>query len=835
MSSINASQVLETKPVGKLLLQYSVPIKKIFKNLFFKYFNKKMLSQEEFNKLIFNKYRVKNLIHSSGFADVYEGINEKENIPVALKLEKRKNNFNILESEAFLLINLKGYGIPKIITYGRHGLYNVLIEELLGLSIGHIYDSYIRNKFDLKDICMIALQSLDRIEYIHSKLVIHRDIKPHNLVLGRNDPNVIYLIDFGLSRKYRSSRTGKHIKFNNLKLTFGSLRYLSINGNKGLEQSRRDDLESLGYMLIFLATGTIPWIQYEDIEIDVVKKYLLVYKIKKNISSEKLCKGLPDEMIEYINYCKGLHFEEDPDYNHLRSLFLQILNKKNLKNDMNFSFFNIILNESQRNNNIESYNKNIIKRSVTPHIRLLNKIKTNLLKEKSKTILENENYKIGRISHLQKPINYFYKDNEDNINNEKEGSINEGENKKLKKIKHHLESESTKERDLRCINTDKSLSTSCDKKEKSKNKNRKKRKRFYKDNTNIKISHQPINELNIESGDNIKIVDNEESKILELNYDDTEFNFNQELLKFEQNKETDNLGDIYNNKVDEKINNINLIDENNFYIEKKAESKNDRDTNYKKQFKNIKFISNNNFWDDDIEEITEDRYQFNIYNNINLACFDIPEYNLNRLQYYNIYNKNNQIMNNNYNNNNNKKQYNKNIIDNKKTKNIEQKININLNNNNIGQKKYIKVSNKASNYQVISKKTNYNNNNNDGGIPVGKNKLNNLIQKQKELKNNKFRTNRSYINLSENQTNKSINKTQNIQKNKFQQNYINNLRTTKENMSKTNRLNNNYKKINYINNNMILNEDIHYKIKTNEYDDDNNINLEYNIAKTGFN
>ena len=804
--------------------------------MFFKYFNKKMLSQEEFNKLIFNKYRVKNLIHSSGFADVYEGINEKENIPVALKLEKRKSNFNILESEAFLLMNLKGYGIPKIITYGRHGLYNVLIEELLGLSIGHIYDSYIRNKFDLKDICMIALQSLDRIEYIHSKLVIHRDIKPHNLVIGRNDPNVIYLIDFGLSRKYRSSRTGKHIKFNNLKLTFGSLRYLSINGNKGFEQSRRDDLESLGYMLIFLATGTIPWIQYENIEIDVVKKYLLVYKIKKNIPTEKLCKGLPDEMIEYINYCKGLHFEEDPDYNHLRSLFVQILNKKNLKNDMKFCFFNLILNESQRNNNRESYNKKIIKRSVSPHIRLLNKIKTNLLKEKSKTILENENYNIGSISHLQKPINYFYKDNEDNnINNEKEGSINEGENKKLKQFKHHLESESTKERDLRCLNTDKSLSTSWDKKEKSKNKYRKKRKRFYKDNIDIKNSYQPINELNIKSGENMKIVDNEESKILELNYDDTEFNFNQELLKFEQNKETDKLGDIYNNKVDEKVNNINLIDENNFYIEKKAESKNDRDTNYKKKFKNIKFISNNNFWDDDIEEITEDRYQFNTFNNVDLIYFDIQNYNLNKRQTYNIYNKNNQIMNNNYNNNNNKKQYNKNIIDNNKTKNIEQKININLNNNNIGQKKYIKVNNKTSNYQVINKKTNYNNNNIGGGISVGKNKSNNLIQKQKELKNNKFRTNRSYINPSKNQTNKSNNKTQNIHKNKFQQNYVNNLRTKKEKMSKTNRLNSSYKKINYINNNMILNEDIHYKIKTNEYDDNNNINLEYNIAKIGFN
>ena len=224
-----------------------------------------MSNREILKKLIFNKYKIKKLIHLSEFASVYEGINVKDKIPVAVKLEKRKSKYNVLKSEAFLLMNLKGFGIPKIISYGISGLYNVLIEELLGKSIGSIFNTIKEGKFNLKDICMIAIQSLERLEYIHSKLVIHRDIKPDNLVIGRSDPNIIYLIDFGLARKYRSSRTGKHIKFNNLKLTYGSLRYLSINGNRGYEQSRRDDLESLGYMLIFLATCNVHWNKAEKI------------------------------------------------------------------------------------------------------------------------------------------------------------------------------------------------------------------------------------------------------------------------------------------------------------------------------------------------------------------------------------------------------------------------------------------------------------------------------------------------------------------------------------------------------------------------------------------
>ena len=368
-----------------------------------------MLNGHKQNKLIFNKYKLKSLIHSSDFGSVYEGINEKENIPVAIKLEKKNGKYNMLESEAFLLINLKGHGIPKVITYGHHGSYNVLIEELLGLSIGRIYQIKRLKKFSLKDICMIALQALERLEFIHSKLVIHRDIKPYNFVIGKEDPELIYLIDFGLSHKYKSSRTGKHIQFKNLRLIYGSLRYLSINGNKGYEQSRRDDLESLGYMLIYLATGYLPWLKVEILDTETIKKYIIAYKMKKSYTAEKLCTGLPKEMATYLNYCKELYFEQDPDYNYLRSLFYLILFQINQKNDLKFIW---ISNNHFKAIKQENIDKKKRKRSASPYIRLLNKIKVSLERNKSINQIGSKN-KISFSIH-DMSLSFLYNEDEDN-------------------------------------------------------------------------------------------------------------------------------------------------------------------------------------------------------------------------------------------------------------------------------------------------------------------------------------------------------------------------------------------------------------------------------------
>ena len=122
----------------------------------------------------------------------------------------------MLESEAYYLFSLRGTGIPEVLSFGRRKHYNILVEPLLGKSLFDIFNEN-RKRMPLPDICLIAKQIIDRIQWVHSRGLVHRDIKPDNFLIGLKDPNVIYLIDFGLSKKYKSDKTGKHIKFESFK------------------------------------------------------------------------------------------------------------------------------------------------------------------------------------------------------------------------------------------------------------------------------------------------------------------------------------------------------------------------------------------------------------------------------------------------------------------------------------------------------------------------------------------------------------------------------------------------------------------------------------------
>ena len=302
------------------------------------------------NSFLFKKYKLIKKLCSGAFGNIYLGYYIRNNSYVAIKTEPRKTPNQHLETEAYFLYSLKGIGIPEILSYGRTKYYNVLVEPLLGKSLYHLYLDNNRH-FEIKDICLIGIQIIDRLEWIHSKNVIHRDIKPDNFLIGENDPNVLYLIDFGLSTKYRSSASGKHVKFGFTGKLTGTTKYSSANTIRGGEQSRKDDLESVAYMIIFFMKGDLPW---EHIKSNnEINKYYKIYMMKKNLPVQQLCKGLPIQIYNFLKYVKGLTFEEQPDYNYLRSLFKALLYKYKYiyNNKMTFSWVdkNCIFNNGSIN------------------------------------------------------------------------------------------------------------------------------------------------------------------------------------------------------------------------------------------------------------------------------------------------------------------------------------------------------------------------------------------------------------------------------------------------------------------------------------------------------
>ena len=283
------------------------------------------------NSIIFKKYRVKKKLGEGAFGDVYMGSSIENNELVAIKVEQRKIAKPLLETEAFFLYSLRGLGIPEVLSFGRLRNYNVLVEPLLDKSLFDLFAER-RKRLALEDICLIAKQVIDRIQWIHSKNIVHRDIKPDNFLIGRKDPNVIYLIDFGLSKKYKSSTTGKHIKFGFTGKLTGTVRFASANALRGGEQSRRDDLESIGYMIIFFMRGRLPWQGVTGNK--KMERYLKIYKMKKNVAPEDLCKSLPKQMTDFMRYVKQLEFEQEPDYNYLRNLFNSIIKRIHDTNDL---------------------------------------------------------------------------------------------------------------------------------------------------------------------------------------------------------------------------------------------------------------------------------------------------------------------------------------------------------------------------------------------------------------------------------------------------------------------------------------------------------------------
>jgi len=283
------------------------------------------------------KFRLGRKIGSGSFGDIYIGTNVQTKEEVAIKLEsiKSKHPQLLYESKLYKIL-AGGVGIPNVHWYGVEGDYNVMVIDLLGPSLEDLF-SFCNRKFSLKTVLMLADQMVNRVEYVHAKNFIHRDIKPDNFLIGLGKKaNQVHIIDFGLAKKYRDPKTQQHIPYRENKALTGTARYASVNTHLGIGQSRRDDLEAVGYVLMYFCRGSLPW---QGLKANSKKeKYEKIMEKKMSTPVEVLCKHFSGEFTTYLNYCRSLRFEDRPDYAYLRRLLKDLFFREGYQYDFVFDW-----------------------------------------------------------------------------------------------------------------------------------------------------------------------------------------------------------------------------------------------------------------------------------------------------------------------------------------------------------------------------------------------------------------------------------------------------------------------------------------------------------------
>ena len=293
-------------------------------------------------------------IGSGSFGEVLYGFHKNSYREVAVKILNSDTSQDNIKREITLTSQLQGsQGFPSLYFCGVFEKKNIIVESLLGPSLDKLF-KFCGRIFPLKTVCLIGIELVKRLETMHDKGIIHRDLKPNNLAWGnfnnsynnipinnnnyynninnydKLDINTIYLIDFGLSCSYWDNTTSqRHYKLTTGLNFVGTLRYASLNSHKGIRQSRRDDLESMIYILIYFLKGKLPW---QDVKAkNKEERYKLIQQKKTKVSIESLCENIPSEFAELLKYIKSLDFNSKPIYYKFYFCFQHIINKLNIE------------------------------------------------------------------------------------------------------------------------------------------------------------------------------------------------------------------------------------------------------------------------------------------------------------------------------------------------------------------------------------------------------------------------------------------------------------------------------------------------------------------------
>jgi casein kinase I family protein HRR25 len=259
--------------------------------------------------LINNKYRIIEKLGAGCFGEIYKGENIRTQEYVAIKVEPIANNLKLLKNESVIYQYLGGLqGVPNVKWFGKDRVNYYMVLNLLGDSLQTLLNS--KKIFSLKLVLQVGLQIIFILKSIHDKGLVHRDIKPDNFLLG-NDNKQINIIDFGFCKSIENVTDTK--KTTGL---IGSLTYASLNAHNYTELSYRDDLESLGYMLIYFYQGNLEWQKTENIKLIIQMKQHVVDNDK-----------LPIVLRDFLKRVRLLGFNEMPDYNSLINLLKREVEK----------------------------------------------------------------------------------------------------------------------------------------------------------------------------------------------------------------------------------------------------------------------------------------------------------------------------------------------------------------------------------------------------------------------------------------------------------------------------------------------------------------------------